>query len=117
MYEISKKNYFFLISIGAIPAAIFRWQIDEIFIVNLIGCFILGVINAFPISMRYKLIFGFGFCGSLTTFSGWSLELFKLISLGLYKQFFLNSIFFVLISLLSFCLGNVITKKIINLIE
>ena len=88
MSNFLKKNKFFLISIGAVPGALFRWQIDDIFIVNIIGCFLLGMINSLPISSRYKLIFGFGFCGSLTTFSGWSFQLFQLISNGLYKLFF-----------------------------
>ena len=41
-----KNNTFFLISAGAIPGSLFRWQIDEIFIVNLIGCFLLGFFNS-----------------------------------------------------------------------
>ena len=31
-----KKNTFFLISIGAIPGALFRWIVDDILVVNLI---------------------------------------------------------------------------------
>ena len=108
------KNNFFIISIGAIPAAIFRWQIDQIFIVNIIGCFLLGFINSLNISRRYKLIFGFGFCGSLTTFSGWSFQLFKLISQGFYKLFFLNSILMVMLGLLAVGLGHFFAKRIIN---
>ena len=72
MSNFFKKNNFVLISIGAVPGAIFRWQIDDIFIVNIIGCFLLGIVNGLPISGRYKLIFGFGFCGSFSTFSGWA---------------------------------------------
>ena len=108
------KNNFFIISGGAIPAAIFRWQIDQIFIVNIIGCFLLGFINSLNISRRYKLIFGFGFCGSLTTFSGWSFQLFKLISQGFYKLFFLNSILMLMLGLLAVGLGNFFAKRIIN---
>ena len=106
----STKNFFF-ISIGAFPAAILRWQIDEVLIVNIIGCFLLGFINSLNISKRYKLIFGFGFCGSLTTFSGWSFQLFKLINQGFYKLFFLNSILAVLIGLLVLSLGHLVGKK------
>jgi len=106
------SNNFFLISIGAVPAAIIRWQIDQIFIVNIIGCFLLGFVNTMTISRRYKLIFGFGFCGSLTTFSGWSLQLFKLISQGFYKLFVINSILTVLIGFLAVCLGHLFAKKI-----
>ena len=103
-----------MISIGAIPAALLRWQIDQTFVVNIIGCFLLGLINSLPISSRKKLIFGFGFCGSLTTFSGWSLQLFALITQGLYKSFFLNSILTVLIGIFAIGLGNLLAKKLIN---
>ena len=85
---------------------------DDVFIVNIIGCFLLGMINSLPISRRYKLIFGFGFCGSLTTFSGWSFQLFQLISKGLYKLFFLNLIFFVLIGFFAVGFGHTVAKKI-----
>ena len=108
------KNNFIIISIGAVPAAILRWQIDQIFIVNIIGCFLLGFINALTISKRYKLILGFGFCGSLTTFSGWSFQLFKLINQGFYKLFFLNSISTVMLGIFAVSLGHLLAKKIIN---
>ena len=103
-----------MISLGAVPAAIFRWQIDNIIIVNIIGCFLLGFINALSVSRRYKLIFGVGFCGSFTTFSGLSFQLFKLINKGFYKLFFLNSILIVLLGLSAVCLGELIAKKTIN---
>ncbi len=107
-----KKNHLFLISIGAIPGAIFRWQIDDIFIVNIIGCFLLGLVQGLGISKRYKLLFGFGFCGSITTYSGWSFQLFKLLNQGLYVNFFLNSISSVLIGLFAVGLGYLFAKKI-----
>ena len=111
MENLLNKNSFILISIGAIPAAIFRWQIDELFTVNIIGCFLLGFINKIYISRKYKLIFGFGFCGTLTTFSGWSFQLFQLLREGLYKLFFLNSILAVLIGFFAVGLGDWLAKK------
>ena len=114
MIRFLNQNKFFFISIGAVPGALFRWQIDDIFMVNIIGCFLLGIINALPISGRQKLIFGFGFCGSLTSFSGWSFQLFQLISNGLYKLFFLHSVLIVLISFFAICLGNLFASKVIN---
>ena len=114
MNRILSNNNFLFISIGAFPAAIIRWQIDQIFIVNMIGCFLLGFINSLPISRKYKLIFGFGFCGSLTTFSGWSYQLFKLINKGFYKLFFLNSILIAILGIFAVGLGHLIAKKITN---
>ncbi len=113
MYKFLNTNSFFLISLGAIPAALLRWQVDEIFIVNITGCFLLGFINSLLIERKYKLIIGVGFCGSLTTFSGWSLHLFELISQGLYEQFLVNSISMVLIGCFACGLGHLLAKKII----
>ena len=108
------KNNFISIAIAAVPAAILRLQIDQIFIVNIIGCFLLGFINSLAISKRYKLILGFGFCGSLTTFSGWSFQLFKLINQGFYQLFFLNTISIVMLGIFAVSLGHLLAKKIIN---
>ena len=114
MYYLFHKNNFLMISIGAVPAAILRWQIDEIFIVNLIGCFLLGFINSLPIASKYKLIFGFGFCGSLTTFSGFSHQLFTLLNQGFYKLFFFTSVLMIILGILAVALGHWLSRKIIN---
>ena len=114
MKELLRYNNFYILSIGAVPAALIRWQIDQILIANIIGCFLLGFINSLALSRRYKLIFGFGFCGSLTTFSGWSSQLFHLINQGFYKLFFFNSIFFVMFGIVAVALGHMFAKKIIN---
>ena len=112
MNNFLRKNNFVFISLGSIPAAIFRWQIDHVFFVNIIGCFLLGLINTLHIPKRYKLIFGFGFCGSLTTFSGWAFQLFQLLSQGLYKLFFLYSISTMVIGCCAVGLGYLFAKKI-----
>ena len=107
-----KNNTFFLISFGAILGALFRWQIDEIFIVNLIGCFLLGFFNSVDISKRYKLTLNVGLCASMTTFSGWSSHLYKLLNQGLYKLFLLNSLSIVLIGIVFIGLGHIFAKKL-----
>ena len=107
-----KKNTFFLISIGAIPGALFRWGIDEIFIVNIIGCFLLGFFNSLAIPKRYKLTLGVGLCGSMTTFSGWSFHLHNLLTQGLYGLFLVKSILFVLIGVFAIGLGHILGKKL-----
>tara|TARA_Y100001968_G_scaffold285114_1_gene284851 strand:- start:127 stop:471 length:345 start_codon:yes stop_codon:yes gene_type:complete len=114
MNNFLKTNHVFFISIVSFPAALIRWQIDKIFVVNIIGCFLLGFINSLPISRKYKFIFGFGFCGSLTTFSGWSLQLFKLIQQGLYKLFVLNSILSMTCAILAVGFGHLVAKKIVK---
>ncbi len=107
-----KKNTFFLISIGAIPGALIRWQVDEIFIVNLVGCFFLGFFTSLRITKRYKLTLGVGLCGSMTTFSGWSFYLNNLLNKGLYQSFLVHSISFVLVGIFSVCLGHILAKKL-----
>ena len=84
-----------LVASGAIPGALLRWQLVEWLgpqigfhsganlIVNLIGCWLLGVLSG-PIPHRTTLLLalGIGFCGSLTTFSGWILDLASLQGRG-----------------------------------
>ncbi len=112
MKYLLKKSDFINVSLGAIPAAILRWQIDEILLVNIIGCFFLGFINAAPIGKKFKLIFAFGFCGSLTTFSGLSFYLYSLLSQGLYIPFLFNAILIVLLGIFAVGLGHLLAKKI-----
>ena len=107
-----RQNNFFLISLGAVPGALFRWQIDNILLVNIIGCFLLGIINGLNISRRYKLLFGFGFCGSLTTFGGWVFKCYQLVNSGLYKLFLFNSVSILLIGFFAIYLGNFLAKKV-----
>ncbi|MEN9862182.1 MAG: hypothetical protein RLZZ515_2664, partial [Cyanobacteriota bacterium] len=76
-----------LVALGAMPGALLRWQSSvqlgpflggnagADLLVNLVGSFILGVL-AGPIPRRTSLLLlmGIGFCGSLTTFSSWMLD-------------------------------------------
>ena len=101
-----------MISIGAIPGALIRWQLDEIFIVNLIGCFFLGFFNSLTIAKRYKLTLSVGLCGSMTTFSGWSFHLNDLLLKGLYQLFFFQSILIIIMGIFAVGLGQTIAKKI-----
>jgi len=70
----------FVLSIGSIPGALLRWTIDNDFVSNNIGCFILGLLISLPLRKNIKLILCVGFCGSLTTFSGWIFRIAHLIS-------------------------------------
>ena len=106
------NNTFFLISLGAILGALFRWQINQIFIVNSIGSFLLGFFNSLDILKKYKLILCVGLCGSMTTFSGWSSHLYKLLNQGLYKLFLLNSISIALMGVLAIGLGHIFARKL-----
>jgi fluoride exporter len=80
-----------LVAGGAIPGALLRWQLELVagahggslraitgadLLANLIGCFLIGMLLAQPPRRaRLYLWGGIGFCGSLTTFSSWMLEL------------------------------------------
>ena len=85
-----------LVAIGAVPGALLRWQsgvqlgphlggsAGANLLVNLIGSFLLGFL-AGPIPRRTGLVLmlGIGFCGSLTTFSSWMLDVTGLLRAGL----------------------------------
>jgi CrcB protein len=89
---------FALVAGGAIPGALLRWQLEEVaqasggrlrtltgadLLANLIGCLLIGMLLAQPPGRtRLYLWGGIGFCGSLTTFSSWMLELVRAIENG-----------------------------------
>ena len=73
-----------LVACGAVPGALVRWQLVERLgpqiggpsganlLVNLVGCLVLGFLSGpLPYRTPLMLALGIGFCGSLTTFSGW----------------------------------------------
>ena len=68
---------------GAIPGALLRWQLDNPSLANLLGCLILGlVLGRGEHHPRLMLMAGIGFCGSLTTFSSWILDLDRNLQAG-----------------------------------
>jgi CrcB protein len=83
-----------LVAAGAVPGALLRWQAElrlgpllggapwAQLLVNLTGCLVLGLL-AGPIPWRTPLVLclGIGFCGALTTFSSWMLNLVRLAEL------------------------------------
>ncbi|MEB3307440.1 MAG: CrcB family protein [Cyanobacteriota bacterium] len=84
-----------LVGGGAIPGALLRWRLASLDsplhleilgvngLANLIGCLVIGLVLAGAAERpRRFLAVGIGFCGSLTTFSSWMLELTEQLSQG-----------------------------------
>jgi CrcB protein len=86
-------NELTLVAAGAIPGALLRWRLESLggswfagagdLAANLAGCLLLGLLLGRPTpAARLMLWGGIGFCGSLTTFSGWMLELVRALERG-----------------------------------
>ena len=108
------KNKYLMISFGAVFGAIFSWKIDNIFIVNILGCFILGFCSQSKISKKMRLLISFGFTGSLTSFSSWISNLFFIFQDGLYIKFIFNIFLFLLLGYLMFFVGIIYGKNMAN---
>ena len=103
---------FTIISLGSIIGSLLRWKINNIFFANILGCLIFGFVNNLKINKNYKLFICFSFCGSLTSFSTWILDLFKLINKNAYLIFFCNIFLFLTIGYLALYLGELVSKKL-----
>jgi CrcB protein len=80
-----------LVASGAVPGALLRWKLESSalgpvgadFAANMIGCLLIGLVLAQgPARARLALAVGIGFCGSLTTFSAWMLDLARALQAG-----------------------------------
>ena len=83
----SELTELLLVAAGAVPGAVLRWQValhvgDQNLLVNVLGAALLGLLAGRPAAPRRQLILGIGFCGSLTTFSSWTLAAMKQLSAG-----------------------------------
>ena len=80
------------------------------FVVNIAGCFILGFLFALFVSKpevnpALKLALTAGFCGGLTTFSTFSLELFEMLKNAQYMQVFVYLVSSLSVGLLAVWIG------------
>ena len=76
-----------LVGVGAVPGALLRWQLalhlgDQNLLVNVLGAALLGLLAGLPAAPRRQLLMGIGFCGSLTTFSSWLLDVVRHLVVG-----------------------------------
>ena len=83
----SELTELLLVAAGAVPGAVLRWQValhvgDQNLLVNVLGAALLGLLAGLPAARRRQLLVGIGFCGSLTTFSSWTLAAMKQLSAG-----------------------------------
>ena len=105
------RNYnFILILIGAIPGAVLRWQLQNYILANLIGALVIGIIIGMKLSASTNLILGFGFCGSLTTYSSWLINSAYLLFNGDYLEALFSTVSMILIGLTFSFIGYNIGK-------
>jgi fluoride exporter len=90
-----------LVGIGGAVGTLARWGVGQgvpvvggwplaTFVVNVVGSFVLGLLTEHLLrrgpetesSRRWRLALGTGFCGGFTTYSGFAVELDRLVSSG-----------------------------------
>jgi CrcB protein len=85
------------------------------FIINLTGCFIIGMVYAFAVrnatsASDIKLLLATGFCGGFTTFSAFAFENLELFKSGMHLTAFMYIILSVVLGILAVVLGAYLIK-------
>ena len=84
------------------------------FIVNIIGCFFIGIVIGFfdkgQISNEWKLFFATGLLGGFTTVSAFSLETFVMLRDALYSHVLFYVFGSVILGLLATCIAYLFVK-------
>ncbi len=112
--------YLFIISCSVIAGSIVRYFMQSLFnvslykpygtlIVNMLGCFILGIVSEAFVShsqSAWYQVISVGFCGSLTTFSSTMLEFYFMLCAGAYVNAFRYIVISFLLGIVSVWIGR-----------
>jgi fluoride exporter len=105
-YKVTGGNLF----LGSLPVSVL--------LVNIAGSFILGAsssaVSGLGLDERYTFLIGIGFCGSLTTMSGFAFETVGLIDVGQVAAASLDLILNVAASLGAIILGRVVMTLLLG---
>lgn len=87
------------------------------FLVNIVGCFLIGIFLTLPekfdwFTIEYRLFLATGICGGFTTFSTFSYENYALIKEGDYTYFVSYTVLSFALGLAATFFGMYIIKKI-----
>lgn len=87
------------------------------FIVNIVGCFLIGIFLTLPekfdwFTIEYRLFLATGICGGFTTFSTFSYENYALIKEGDYMYFICYTVLSFALGLTATFLGMYLIKKV-----
>ncbi len=87
------------------------------FIVNIVGCFLIGIFLSVPekfdwFTIEYRLFLATGICGGFTTFSAFSYENYALLKEGDYAYFIAYTVLSFGIGLIATFAGVYLMKKI-----
>ena len=118
----------FIIGTGSFIGGVLRYLISKLiqnsmissfpfgtFVVNILGCFLIGVIYGLSergnyISTEWKMFLTVGFCGGFTTFSTFANENVSMLRDGNFMSFAVYTSLSVFLGLSATYFGNLITK-------
>jgi fluoride exporter len=120
----------FLVGIGGFVGSVLRYLVSlafaawstspfpyATFIVNVAGCFMIGVLFALSergdiLSPEWRIFLTTGFCGGFTTFSTFSYESLRLLQDGELLYLFINVVLSVVLGLAATYLGIILMRSI-----
>ena len=102
----------FYVSIGAVVGGIVGSHLDNIIISNSIGSYLIGLFMGLSLQGGIRLFLVVGFCGSLTTFSGWIYDFFLMLKNGSIFEAFLYILFILSLGIIFVYLGFFSSRKL-----
>ncbi|PID95184.1 MAG: fluoride efflux transporter CrcB [Bacteroidetes bacterium] len=121
-------NTLLYVGVGGFTGSVLRYLIGQymegkisgefpfgILLVNIVGCFLIGLVYAFvsrgEVNEGWKFFLATGFCGGFTTFSAFSHDLFSLLKTGHTVQGILYAVLSVVLGLLATILAYSLVKQ------
>ncbi|WP_269621968.1 fluoride efflux transporter FluC [Prochlorococcus marinus] len=96
---------------ASILGALLRWKLGNDFLANIFGASLIGLLSGLEFRSNIQIFLGIGFCGALTTYSGWMVDVWDLMRNGFFLKAFALLSVTLIVGFLAFAIAFWIGRK------